>query len=182
MEPFIENYPAAPGEPEEQTMPAAGVAAAEEDLPGEERESLPDHPNAGEQSDAADEQAPDTQGTAPSERHVDYAALAAQDLLEIQRMVPSLRGLSHLGELPNASRYAALRDAGLSVEEAFWAACHTAARTASYDNRSHLHSVVPRGAAGNPAMMSASEMAAAKELFEDLSENEIQRLYAKCRA
>lgn len=55
---------------------------------------------------------------------VDYAALAARDLGEIKRLAPALAGLSHLAELPNALRYAALRDAGLSVEEALHAACH----------------------------------------------------------
>ena len=71
---------------------------------------------------------------------------------------------------------------GLTVEEAFWAACHASvARHVTYDNRSHLRSSVPRGASGNPTMMTASEMAAAKELFGDLTESEIQILYNKCR-
>ena len=118
--------------------------------------------------------------TAPT---VDYARLAAEDLAEIQRIAPALAGLGHLSELPNAARYGALRDAGLSVEEAFWAASHgVAQRSGGYDNRSHLQTAVPRPASGNPAMMSASEMAQAKELFSDMSESDIQRLYARCRA
>lgn len=112
----------------------------------------------------------------------DYEALAAEDLMEIHRLVPALEGVTHLAELPNAVRYAALRDAGLSVEEALWAACHAVvAGRAPYDNRSHLRSSVPRGAAGNPAAMTASEMQAAKDLFGDLSEAEIERLYLRCR-
>lgn len=112
----------------------------------------------------------------------DYEALAMEDLAEIHRLVPALNGVKHLAELPNAVRYAALRDAGLSVEEALWAACHTVvAGRAPYDNRSHLRSSVPRGAAGNPAAMTASEMQAAKDLFGDLSEAEIERLYLRCR-
>ncbi len=120
----------------------------------------------------------------PQERTIDYEALAAEDLVELRRLVPSLR-ISHIGELPHAVRYGELRDRGLSVEEAFWASCHDAVSgvtSPTYDNRSHLHSAVPRGAAGNPAMMSASELRAAKELFEDLSESEIQKLYSKCRS
>ncbi len=115
---------------------------------------------------------------------IDYEALAAEDLAEIHRLVPSLSHITHLGELPGATRYAELRDRGLGVEEAFWAACHAsvAPRPAPYDNRSHLHSAVPRGASGNPAMMTAAEMHAAKELFDDLTESEIQKLYARCRA
>ena len=112
----------------------------------------------------------------------DYEALAAEDLAEIHRLVPALEGVTHLAELPNAVRYAALRDTGLSVEEALWAACHAVvAGRAPYDNRSHLRSSVPRGAAGNPAAMTASEMQAAKDLFGDLSEAEIERLYLRCR-
>ena len=129
----------------------------------------------GEESvtDAPQEEAP----------QVDYAAMAASDLTQIRALFPSMGALEHLSEIPNAMRYAALRDAGLTVEEAFWAACHTAvAKQPSYDNRSHLRSSVPRGAAGNPMMMTASEMAAAKELFGDLTESEIQTLYNKCRS
>lgn len=116
------------------------------------------------------------------EQSVDYEALAAADLAQIRDMFPSMRSFEHLSEIPNAHRYAKLRDAGLTVEEAFWAACHASvARHVTYDNRSHLRSSVPRGASGNPTMMTASEMAAAKELFGDLTESEIQILYNKCR-
>ncbi len=139
----------------------------EEDLPQvEEMENEPETP----QEDVGEEQA------------VDYEALAAQDLEQIREMFPSMRSLEHLSEIPNALRYAKLRDAGLTVEEAFWAACHTSLqKRATYDNRSHLRSSVPRGAQGNPMMMTAAEMAAAKELFGDLTESEIQTLYNKCR-
>ncbi len=115
---------------------------------------------------------------------IDYEALASRDLDELRRLVPALR-ISHIGDLPGATRYAELRDRGLSAEEAFWASCHgivPGTAPGAYDNRSHLHSAVPRGAAGNPAVMSAAEMRAAKDLFDDLSESEIQKLYTKCRS
>ena len=84
--------------------------------------------------------------------------------------------------LEQTARYAALRDAGLSVEEALWAACHRmVTRTAPYDNRSHLRASAPLGAAGNPVAMSAGEMQAARDLFSDLTDDEIERLYARCR-
>ncbi len=122
---------------------------------------------------------------APNEAppEVDYDALAAADLEELRRCVPSLADIQHISEIPGAMRYAELRDMGLGVEEAFWAACHKSVtpKKPSYDNRSHLHSAVPRGAAGNPAMMTASELAAARDLFGDLSDSEIQKLYARCR-
>ena len=112
---------------------------------------------------------------------VDYAALAARDLGEIKRLAPVLAGLSHLAELPNALRYAALRDAGLSVEEALHAACHAYLAPRAADNRAHLRSAVPIGAAGTPSRMTAAEMREARELFGDLTEGEIERLYARCQ-
>lgn len=112
---------------------------------------------------------------------VDYAALAARDLGEIKRLAPALAGLSHLAELPNALRYAALRDAGLSVEEALHAACHAYLAPRAADNRAHLRSAVPIGAAGTPSRMTATEMREARELFGDLTEGEIERLYARCQ-
>lgn len=111
----------------------------------------------------------------------DYAALAAEDLRRIKRMAPSLAGLTHLAELPNALRYAALRDAGLSVEEALYAACHAFVTPQAADNRAHLRSAVPIGAAGTPSRMTAAEMREARELFGDLTEGEIERLYARCQ-
>ena len=112
---------------------------------------------------------------------VDYAALAARDLGEIKRLAPALAGLSHLAELPNALRYAALRDAGLSVEEALHAACHAYLAPRAADNRAHLRSAVPIGAAGTPSRMTAAEMREARELFGDLTEGELERLYARCQ-
>ena len=112
---------------------------------------------------------------------VDYAALAARDLGEIKRLAPALAGLSHLAELPNALRYAALRDAGLSVEEALHAACHAYLAPCAADNRAHLRSAVPIGAAGTPSRMTAAEMREARELFGDLTEGEIERLYVRCQ-
>lgn len=129
-----------------------------------------------EEENATDEVA--TEEEAPA---VDYARMAEEDLREIQRIAPAFAHLTHLSQLPNATRYGALRDAGLSCEEAFWAVCHHTAM-AGYDNRSHLVSAVPRGAQGNASVMTSAELAAAKELFGDLSESEIHRLYQKCRA
>lgn len=141
---------------------APGAHGAEDT--GETRDS---DAAAGESADAA----------APT----DYAALAAEDLREIKRMAPSLAGLTHLAELPNALRYAALRDAGLSVEEALYAACHAFVTPRAADNRAHLRSAVPIGAAGTPSRMTAAEMREARELFGDLTEGEIERLYARCQ-
>lgn len=156
-------------EPLSEITPASGSDA--ENVPAEAGEARTAE-NEGEPAETVEE-AP----TVP-----DYAAMAEADLAEIKRLAPALGGLGHLSELPNAARYAALREAGLTVEEALWAACHrTVARTAPYDNRSHLRASAPLGAAGNPVAMSAGEMQAARDLFSDLTDAEIERLYARCR-
>ncbi len=159
----------APADAADAVGPPAGIAAdpADENGAGAERGT---GSAAGESEDA------DTPETT-----VDYAALAARDLGEIKRLAPALAGLSHLAELPNALRYAALRDAGLSVEEALHAACHAYLAPRAADNRAHLRSAVPIGAAGTPSRMTAAEMREARELFGDLTEGEIERLYARCQ-
>ena len=164
------------GLPRPQNIPQyEGIDQA--DMPLVTSETVVETPSDETAPAGAEEPLADDRDPAP-----DYEALAAEDLAEIHRLVPALNGVKHLAELPNAVRYAALRDAGLSIEEALWAACHAVvAGRAPYDNRSHLRSSVPRGAAGNPAAMTASEMQAAKDLFGDLSEAEIERLYLRCR-
>ena len=151
--------------PEEEILPEGPDALASPD-----EEILPD-PAVGEETEG-EELPPET----------DYQKLAEEDLREIHRIAPIFASIRDVGDLPNATRYATLRDAGLTVEEALWATCHAFLPRSGYDNRSHLRSGVPRGAAGNPIQMSAEELAAAKDLFSDMSEAEIRRLYAKCRA
>lgn len=105
----------------------------------------------------------------------DYADLAAQDMAALRRAFPECMDMEGLWQLERPLRYAELRDMGLSPEEAYLATTH---RHPAYDNRRHLQSSVPRAAAG-PAGMSASEMAAARELFEGLTDAELSALYRR---
>lgn len=168
------------GEAAAATGTDAGRAVSDGDTGDTAGRAVPGVPGAEDTGEtrgsdaAAEESAADAAPT-------DYAALAAEDLREIKRMAPSLAGLTHLAELPNALRYAALRDAGLSVEEALYAACHAFVTPRAADNRAHLRSAVPIGAAGTPSRMTAAEMREARELFGDLTEGEIERLYARCQ-
>lgn len=141
---------------------------------------------AGE-GEAAPIETPNKEAMAPeAERdpmaETDYAALAESDLAEIRRLAPAFGRVGHLAEMPNALRYAALRDAGLTVEEALHAACHAYLMQPPADNRAHLRSAVPIGAAGSPARMTATELRDARELFGDLTDAELERLYAKCQS
>ena len=105
---------------------------------------------------------------------VDYASLEAEDVRAIRALFPECRDIESVTELDNPLRYAALRDLGLTVREAFLA---TQKRVARYDNRSHLKGAVPRGAKSDGVSMSSEELRAARELFSGLSDSEIQKLY-----
>lgn len=130
------------------------------------------------------EDAPPQEELAPQEEiapSVDYAKMAEEDLATIREKIPAMKHLASLTDLAQFERFATLREAGLSAEEAFWATCHSMVHAAPYDNRSHLRSASPRGASGASYAMTADEMAAARDLFSDLSDAEIRTLYAKCR-
>lgn len=168
------------GEAAAATGTDAGRAVGDGDTGDTAGRAAPGAPGAEDTGETRDSDAAAEESAADA-APTDYAALAAEDLREIKRMAPSLAGLTHLAELPNALRYAALRDAGLSVEEALYAACHAFVTPRAADNRAHLRSAVPIGAAGTPSRMTAAEMREARELFGDLTEGEIERLYARCQ-
>lgn len=107
---------------------------------------------------------------------IDYAALAKQDMEELKKDFPHLSGKTSIAELDNPLRYAALRDLGLTPREAFLA---TNSPVTKYDNRSHLSGAVPRRAGSASDTLGANELMAARELFADLSDREIQKLYKK---
>ena len=129
---------------------------------------------------APSEEAPRDVADEPSGGGVDYEALAREDLLALQREFPSLLSLRSVAELPNPTRYGALRDLGLSPREAYLAVGGEIRKTR--DNRSHLHSSVPRTRAGVHGEMSAAELESARNLFGDLSDAEICKLYQKVKA
>lgn len=112
-----------------------------------------------------------------AEDAVDYEQLMAEDLDTLKRSFPELRGVNSITGLANPMRYAELRDLGLSASEAYLA---TAGATRGTDTRSHLSSSVPRRAHA-PAGMSRSELQAARALFSDMTDAEIQRLYNRVK-
>lgn len=111
---------------------------------------------------------------------VDYAALAEEDLLQLKTEFPTLSDMTSLCELENPARYGELRELGLSAREAYLATTTPKERIQNpYDNRSHLRSAVPRTHGATGEQMSAQQMRAARELFSDLSDSEIVKLYKK---
>lgn len=107
---------------------------------------------------------------------IDYEALAREDAEILASIFPNLRGIASVTELKNPLRYAALRDLGLSPKEAYLATCEPAA---AYDNRSHLFSTAQGKRGSAECQMTRSELEAARELFDGLSDREIHSLYKK---
>jgi hypothetical protein len=126
-----------------------------------------------------EEQLPDEETVSEEKTDVQTAEVAdilAEDVEELKREFAELSELDDITELSNPTRYAALRDLGLTPREAFLA---TSAPVIKYDNRSHLSGAVPRRAGSASDMLGAGELMAARELFADLSDREIQKLYKK---
>ena len=105
----------------------------------------------------------------------DYEEIAKSDLRELKAAFPELKNLFDITELKNPVRYAELRDLGLSAEEAYLA---TARRGSTYDTRAHLTPTVP-GGASVMREMSRNDYDMARELFSELSDAEIRKLYRK---
>lgn len=115
---------------------------------------------------------------APEETEKDaddyYSRLIDEDLDTLRKSFRELKGLSDLSELENPMKFARLRDEGFSAVEAYLE-CQRGKRT--YDNRSHLRSSIPQKRTRDEGTMSKDELIAARELFPDISDAEIQKLY-----
>ena len=109
------------------------------------------------------------------DRPTDYAELAKEDLANLKAEFPELAEIKDICELNNPLRYAALRDLGLSCTEAYLA---TAKRAPRRDNRAHL-SAIRTVSYAPQSSMSEAEMALARELFSDMSDAQIRKLYKK---
>ena len=123
--------------------------------------------------------------TEEAQTEIDYSVIAAEDLSEIKKLFPEFSELRDIRELTNATRFAELRDAGLSVSEALAATnmdrmiSSLAKRIARQDTKSHLRSAVPSASALQKNRMSAEELHSARELFGSLSDRELENLYKR---
>ncbi len=105
----------------------------------------------------------------------DYEELIAKDMAELKASFPELADIGDITELDDPLRYGALRDLGLTPEEAYRA---TARHTRRSDNRAHLKSSAPRHAAAPSGSLPYAELQAARELL-GVSDAELQRLYKR---
>ena len=105
----------------------------------------------------------------------DYENIAREDIASLREEFDELMDLTDITELDNPLRYAALRDLGLSPKEAYLATQSTRRKS---DNRSHLYPA-PKISSQSIGVMPERELEAARELFSDISDAEIRKLYRK---
>lgn len=114
-------------------------------------------------------------GKAADNEPIDYDALIKSDIAQLKAEFPELKEITDVTDLNNPLRYAALRDLGLSPEEAYLAT----AKRVNRDTRSHLKAAYGRNAAASEISMSPFELATARELFPGKNDAELQRLYKR---
>ncbi len=104
----------------------------------------------------------------------DYEKIIASDITVLKSEFSELRDIEDITDLNDPLRYAALRDLGLSPEEAYMAT----AKRVKNDTRSHLSVAYAKSASAGGAMP-RSDLEYARELFGNLSDSEIHALYRK---
>ncbi len=114
-------------------------------------------------------------GEKTPEGAIDYAQLEKDDIAALRGEFTEVIYMKSLSELKNPERYGELRDMGLSPKEAYLA---SGGKRQKQDNRTHLHSAVPRSASGQRSMPE-EDLRAAKNIFDGMSDGEIIRLYRK---
>ena len=139
-------------------------------------EQLLNTENENESSENGNENA-DTvsENTSPESQNKDYSVIEREDVKALRGEFPELSGIESITELDNPMRYGMLRDLGLSPAEAYLA---TSKRRRGADNRYHLFASPAIAASGHGAI-SEKEMEAARDIFPDISDKEIRKLYKK---
>ena len=121
-----------------------------------------------------------------------YENMKKADLSELHAAYPETAELDDVEKMENFRRFAELRDAGLSVKEAYAAANPEAMRRSAAEagkkkslagTKAHMGSVVPRAAKGESTNMPPSEMKRwREELFPGKSKKEIIDLWKRANS
>lgn len=98
-----------------------------------------------------------------------------EDLDLLKKDFSELQDISDISQLPNPTRYAALRDLGLTPKEAYLAT----SPIKKTDTRSHLKTGVPHISKSPVSSMTRREWQIARALFEDMNDSDIEKLYRK---
>lgn len=108
------------------------------------------------------------------------------DFAEIQREFPETRGLKSLREIENLAKFGRFRDLGLSPKEAYAAANPDSVRKSVAaatkqqslnETKAHLKSAVPAGSKDDGIVISKKELQEWRDLFPNLTDKEISKLY-----
>ena len=117
----------------------------------------------------------------------EYEQRAEEDMRTLCALFPALAPdgqILKIGELANPTRFAELREAGLSVEEAFLASNYRmlSSRPIELEVRremkAHLRPTLPRSS-GRAAAMPTSLLLRTRSLFEGLTDRELASLYRR---
>ena len=125
-----------------------------------------------------EEQLPDEETVSEENANVqteEVSDILAEDVEELKREFAELSELGDISELSNPTRYAALRDLGLTPREAYLAT----SPSKKQDNRSHLRGSPSVNVGRKKSTMTMREWNIARALFEDLDDGEIEKLYRK---
>lgn len=119
-------------------------------------------------------------------QRTEFERMAAADLRDIHAAYPETRQYDSIRKIPNVKRFGQLRDLGLSAKEAYIAANPDAVRESvaaaaksevHSSGKEHQRSAVPKGSRGNTVTMTRRELAEWKEMFPNLTNKEIAKLY-----
>ena len=123
-------------------------------------------------------------------REVMLQRMIDNDMNELHSLFPETKTITKFEELPNARRYAELRDKGLTPKEAYSAANPEARREAVVASvkqqtinasKSHLKSNVPIASKDTSVKISRGEMEMYRDMFPGKSDKEIIALYKKTK-
>lgn len=141
----------------------------------ENTEPISEAPALDESYDVEAANSPNEAAEDTDEDASDVSELLLEDITLLRESFPELSSLTDISQLQNPTRYAALRDLGLTAEEAYLAT----SKRETKDNRAHLRAAVPAASRPPYSSMTRKEWQAARELFEDMSDSEIEKLYRK---
>ena len=119
-------------------------------------------------------------------QRTEFEKKARADLAELQAVYPETKGYTDIRQIPNLKRFGELRDLGLSPKEAYSAANPDAIRNnvatavkkqSLQDTKKHLHSAVPKGSRDTAPKMNRAELTLWRELFPELNDKELLKLY-----
>lgn len=120
-----------------------------------------------------------------------FDAKIAADLAAVQAVYPDAKKFASVKDFPNFAEFGRLRDLGLAPDRAYIASHPDAVRQSVAeatrqqtlnDTKRHLKPAVSKQSKDTSLRMSKRELAECRELFPDMSDREIIRLYRQAKS